>query len=298
MSYYNYAHSPNFVAMLISKCMKNILFPTDFSNNSLNALEYAINLLKDIPCNFYVLHVDSLSHSGVESNSLLMSPKIANINPKDTLTETFTRIQSNTANKGHHFIALLDYGNLIDIIRRTVLDKKVDLIVMGTKGASGIKETIIGSNTGNVITKVSCNLLVIPEKAEPSKPKEVAFPTDYNIFYSHSILEAISDILKITKAKLSVLNVSKPHVKLNAFQIQNMDYLQDYLLELYEKSHSIHQMNHKQVKSAIESFVVQEDMDMVIMVAKNLNFLQQLLFDTTIKKISFQTKVPMLVLHE
>jgi len=278
--------------------MKNILFPTDFSNNSLNALEYAICLFKDIPCNFYVLHVHSLSDSGVESNSLLMSPKIANINPKDTLTETFTRIQSNSANKGHHFIALQDYGKLIDIIRRTVLDKNVDLIVMGTKGASGIKETIVGSNTGNVITKVSCNLLVIPEKAEPSIPKEIAFPTDYNIFYSHSILEAISDILRITKAKLSVLNVSIPHVNLNAFQIQNMDYLQDYLLELYEKSHSIHHMNNKQVKSAIESFVVQEDMDMVIMVAKNLNFLQQLLFDTTIKKISFQTKVPMLVLHE
>ena len=77
-----------------------------------------------------------------------------------------------------------------------------------------------------------------------------------------------------------------------------MVYLQEYLEELYENSHSIHNLKHERAKSAIEQFVVRENIDMVMMVAKNLNFLQQLLFDTTIKKISFQTKVPLLVLHE
>jgi hypothetical protein len=37
---------------------------------------------------------------------------------------------------------------------------------------------------------------------------------------------------------------------------------------------------------------------MLVMVAKNLNFLQQLLFDTTIEKLSFHSRVPLLVLHE
>ncbi|MEQ9581619.1 MAG: universal stress protein, partial [Arenibacter sp.] len=128
--------------------------------------------------------------------------------------------------------------------------------------------------------------------------KEVAFPTDYNIFYSHSILEAISKMLRLTEAKLKVINVSKPSVFLNDTQNQNMAYLQDYLLELFERSHSIHNLKHEKTKSAIEQFVVSEKIDMVIMVAKNLNFLQQLLFDTAIKKISFQTSVPLLVLHE
>lgn len=169
---------------------------------------------------------------------------------------------------------------------------------MGTKGASGIKETILGSNTGNVMTKVPCNLLMIPEKAQQCIPKEIAFPTDYNIFYSYSILEAISKILRITEAKLRVVNVTKPGVQLNETQNQNMVYLQDYLLELYEESHSIHNLKHEKSKNAIEQFVVSEKIDMVIMVAKNLNFLQQLLFDTSIKKISFQTSIPLLVMHE
>ena len=169
---------------------------------------------------------------------------------------------------------------------------------MGTKGASGIKGTILGSNTGNVMTKVPCNLLVIPEKAAQCVPKEIAFPTDYNIFYSHSILEVISKMLRITNAKLRVVNISKPNIKLNEAQRQNMVYLQDYLLELHEKSHSIHNLKVERTKTAIEEFVINEKIDMVIMVAKNLNFLQQLLFRPSIKKISFQNSVPLLVLHE
>jgi nucleotide-binding universal stress UspA family protein len=278
--------------------MTNILFPTDFSLNSWNAIKYAIELFKDAPCNFYVLHVDSLSRSGVESNSFVMPSKGINMALRDQLADTFALIKAITTNKEHHFIALHEYGYLIDIMRKTVLDKKISLIVMGTKGASGIKETILGSNTRNVMTKVPCNLLMIPEKVVQGIPKEFAFPTDYNIFYSHSILEAISKMLRLTEAKLKVINVSKPGVFLNDTQNQNMAYLQDYLLELFEKSHSIHNLKHEKAKSAIEQFVISEKIDMVIMVAKNLNFLQQLLFDTTIKKISFQTSVPLFVVHE
>ncbi|SMG18539.1 universal stress protein [Arenibacter troitsensis] len=278
--------------------MKNILFPTDFSENSWNAIAYALKLFKDAPCNFYVLHVDPLSRSGVESNSFVMPSKRLNTDPRNHLADIFGRIKTSTTNKEHHFIALHEFGNLIDIIRKTVSDKKINLIVMGTKGASGIKETILGSNTGNVMTKVPCNLLMIPEKAEQCIPKEIAFPTDYHIFYSHSILEAISNMLRITKAKLRVVNVSKPGVQLNDTQNENMIYLQDYLLELYEDLHSIHHLKNEKAKRAIEQFVVRENIDMVLMVAKNLNFLQQLLFDTSIKKISFQTSIPLLVMHE
>ncbi|MCM4153416.1 universal stress protein [Arenibacter sp. N53] len=278
--------------------MKNILFPTDFSNNSWNAIEYAIKLFKDVPYNFYVLHVDRLSQSSVESNSFIMPYKASNISVNDNLTNIFARIQNTASNKEHHFIALHDYGNLVDIIRKTVMDKKIDLILMGTKGSSGIKETILGSNTENVMTKVHCNLLVIPENAEPSLPKEIAFPTDYNIFYSHSILEAISKMMRITNANLKVVNITKPNVKLNLPQKQNMIYLQDYLSELHENSYSIHNLEHERSKNAIEGFVIKKKIDMVIMVAKNLNFLQQLFLNSTIKKISFQTRVPLLVLHE
>jgi nucleotide-binding universal stress UspA family protein len=217
---------------------------------------------------------------------------------KEKLEELFQRIERLPINPKHHFIALQDYGNFVNILRKKVGGKKIDLIVMGTKGASGIKETVVGSNTGDVITKVPCNLLVIPENAELGSPKEIAFPTDYHIFYSHAILEAISEILHICKANLQILHVSNFQKGLSPFQKKNKAYLQDYLQELFGTSHSFHTLKDQNVKTAIEAFAKTGNIDMLVMVAKNLNFLQQLLFDTTIEKLSFHTTIPLLVLHE
>ena len=42
--------------------MKTILLPTDFSDNSWNAIEYALNFYKELNCNFYLLHVSKVSN--------------------------------------------------------------------------------------------------------------------------------------------------------------------------------------------------------------------------------------------
>lgn len=163
---------------------------------------------------------------------------------------------------------------------------------MGTKGAPGIQEAVVGSNTGDVITKVPCDLLVIPEKANLKKPIEIAFPTDFNIFYSHTILESISEMLHLSGANLRVINVLKPNVKLNHSQKQHKYYLEDYLEELFADSHSFQTIADEKVKNAIEGFAARGNIDMIIMVAKNLNFIQQLLFDSTIEKLNFHTTIP------
>jgi nucleotide-binding universal stress UspA family protein len=278
--------------------MKTILIPTDFSENSWNAVEYAVRLFHDIPCTFYMLHVGRLSQSNIRSNSLTMPPEDLEISVKEKLTDLFERIERLPIEKSHHFIALQEYGNLVGAIRKVVDDHNINLIVMGTKGASGIQRAIIGSNTGDVITKVARNLLVIPEKAVFNKPKEIAFPTDFTIFYSHAILSALSEILRITGANLQVINVTRPKMRFSRAQNQNKGYLTDYLEELFKNSHSFHTLTDKTVKTAIESFTEKGNIDMLVMVAKNLNFLQQLLFDSTIEKLSFHTTLPLLVLHE
>ena len=278
--------------------MKTILTPTDFSQNAWNALEYTIRLFRDVPCTFYVLHIGDLKDSSVKGNSFAVSAEKIDSSIKERLDQLFERIRKLPTNKLHRFIAGQEYGNIVNIIRKQIDDKDIDLIVMGTKGASGLKETIIGSNTGDVITKVACNVLVVPDRAATVPPKEVAFPTDYNIFYSHSILEAISEVLIISRANLHILNVIKSKGRLTKGQQKNKVYLKDYLEETFHNAHSFKSIIDKDIKLAIQNFVSNDKVDMVIMVAKNLNFLQQLFFDTTIEKLSFHTTVPMLILHE
>ncbi len=232
------------------------------------------------------------------SNSFSFPKETIETSIKEKLGALFKRLEKLPVSKEHHFIALQEYGNLLDILRRTVDEKKIDLISMGTKGASGIKEVVIESNTGDAITKIPCNLLVIPEKAVFTSPEKIAFPTDYNIFYSNPILEAISEIMQITQARLRVINISILDGMLSPIQERNKSYIQDYLEELFATSHSFQSLKYSTVKTAIEQFVRNEDIDMLIMVGKNLHFLQYLLFDSTIEKLSFHTTVPILVLHE
>tara|TARA_R110000868_G_scaffold340595_1_gene601276 strand:- start:811 stop:1644 length:834 start_codon:yes stop_codon:yes gene_type:complete len=277
--------------------MKHILVPIDFSNNSINAITYAMELFKNTTCSFYILHVGKLNQSDIANNAFLTFPTSTEQSVEQKFKANFSKIKKLNFNTKHHFFPLLEYGNIIDKIRETVHNKKIDLIVMGTKGASGIKEKIIGSNTGDVITKVPVNLLVIPEKATYKTLKNISFPTDYNTFYSYKILNTLTELLHLDEGNLRVINASTKK-KLNIVQLKNKAYLQDYLEEVFEDTHSFHSINNMKVKNAIEDFTNDGKTDMILMAAKSINFLQQILFDTTIQKLSFHTTVPLFVLHE
>lgn len=278
--------------------MKHILIPTDFSANSWNALEYAMRFFKKEACTFYILHIGDLKEAGVSGNSFAFPVEKINLSIREKLTSLFKKIEGLSINKNHHFVTLQEYGNFIDVVRKTVDFKKIDLIVMGTKGASGIKAAIVGSNTGDVITKVLCNVLVIPENAPVTTPDKMVFATDYNLFYTYPILKSLTELLQISKADLHILNVSQGKTILMNSQEKNRAYLQDYLEETFPDVHNFHRIAERDIKSAILNFVADNQIDMLTMVAKNLNFFQQLLFDTSIEKLSFHTSVPLLVLHE
>lgn len=277
--------------------MKTVLIPTDFSENAWNALEYAISLFSDISCDFYIIHVAEVNQSSVQANSFPF-PKAGGGLSATEPDQLFQNIARLPANEKHHFTFLQEYGNLIPRLRQVVDEKKIDLIIMGTKGASGIKGTVVGSNTGDVITRIHCEVLVVPEDAAYHPIAQIAFPTDYNIFYNHTILGAITEIVRLTQADLSVLNVARPHSYLSPSQENNREFLFDYLQESFPNQSTFHSVAGKNINQAIQDFIILKNVGMLVMAAKNLNFLQQLFFDTTIEKLSFHSRVPLLVLHE
>lgn len=281
--------------------MKNILILTDFSENAWNALKYAQQLFRPTKCNFYLLHVSDfinypVSAGSIEEDDLVTEERI--VPSKKQLNDLLKKIEKTFLNQNHKYLGVHEHGFLLEAIKKNIAEKKIDLIIMGTKGATGMRKRIIGSNAGDVITKVKCNTLIIPKGVAFSVPQEVAFPTDYNIFYSHKILEAVTEILKLSKGNIRVMNVSKSDRQLSKEQKINYEYLLDYLNETFPKNNGFHTITNKSVNSAIQCFVESRAIDMIIMVAKNLNFLQQMLFDSLVEKISFHTKVPFFVIHE
>jgi nucleotide-binding universal stress UspA family protein len=280
--------------------MKNILLPTDFSENSWNAIKYAINFFEKEKCNFYLLHVNKLSHVVLNDSPYIATQDVIEdvyTKPaKKLLREVLKRITAHSLSKiNHRFYTITDYNFFIESIRNQVEEKKIDCIVMGTKGASGLKEIIVGSNTGNVITKVKCTTLAVPEGAQFEELHELAFPTDYSLSYDIQILEPLYEILEKFDASLRMLHISKKKANLNSSQNKNKELLDDYFNNL---THSFHYLTNKKVEDAIQCFVESRNINMICMVAKNLNYFQQMLFHSKVESIGYHTEIPFLVLHE
>ena len=279
--------------------MKNILFPTDFSENSWNALAYALPFFEKKRCNFYLLNV--CRPPAYISGDMPYAPasdivEKTVISPARTeMDKLLKRINKLSYNVKHNFVRLIEYNFLIDAVKNTVEEKDIDLIVMGTKGASGLKGKILGSNTGDVITRIQCPTLIIPEKAQYTKPKEIAFPTDYNLLYNIRILDNLLETGNAFDAAIRVLYVAKKDEKLNTEQQENKELLQGYLKGL---EHSFHQLTNNNLEDAIQCFTESRGIDMIVMVAKNLNYFQQIFFKPTVEEISYHTEIPFLVLHE
>jgi len=280
--------------------MKNILLPTDFSENSWNAIEYALRFLAKAKCHFYLLHVNRIS-ALVDSDmpylptqdvvkELIISPA------KKELQQLQKRISEQLPhNKNHKFYALSDYNFFIESIRKHVIEKKIDMIIMGTKGSSGLQKFIIGSNAGDVITKVPCATLVVPENARFNGIKELAFPTDFALTYNFQTLVPITEVLENNDATLSIVHIGQNIKDLNIGQVKNKELLEEYFSE---DKHSFYFLTNDKIEEAIQCFVQSRKIDMIAMVAKNLNYFQRILFLPTVEEISYHTDVPFLVLHE
>lgn len=280
--------------------MKNILLPTDFSENSWNAIEYAIKLFETSQISFYILHINTPSNIATEDIPYIPTndviEEVYTLPAKQKLLNIIKRIAKRyPENKNHSFYTLTDYNFFIDSIRKYVADKNIDCIVMGTKGVSGLAKYILGTNTGDVITKVKCSTLAIPENAKFIKLKEIAFPSDFLLSYDVNILQPLYEILQIHKGALRILHISSQKTELNTDQKTNREILKDYFSPFTQ---SFHYLTNKKVEDAVQCFVESRDISMICMVAKNLNYFQQILFHSKVKEISYHTEVPFLVMHE
>ncbi len=277
--------------------MINVLIPTDFSDNSWNALKYAIQFFKGEPVSFYLAHIRLSDHTDSEdvvSHGIAVAHrKASKVNDKlDKMISTLQNLYPGIANE---ITPVYEHGLFIDGIKRIVRDKNINFIFMGTKGASGLKEVTVGSKTGELITRIKCPTLVVPENATFSPPEEIVFPTDFNIYYKNKILLTLAEIMAIHDSAVRVLNVTRANIKLSELQENNKDILSDFLAD---KPSSFHLISENTLEEVLPDFIETMGIDMIAMVAKNINFFQRLLFRPSVAKISYHTKIPFLVLHE
>lgn len=280
--------------------MKKILLPTDFSDNAWNAIVYALDLYADEACTFFLMNSytpplsgasTSITSSSITKTLLDASKKIS----RKGLEEVLEKITSNYTNELHQFKTISKFDFFLDAVKELVEKETIDLIVMGTKGASGLKEVIMGSNTAGVMGKMDCPVLAIPEKAVFKAPQEIAFATNYDRYYDRNEMAELLHIAGKYNAAIRVLHASTMTDRLSGEQ----ESIKNYIGELLEMlPHSFHNLTGVSLETAVRVFIQSRDITMLCMVGKHHNFFERILGKPRIKEISFHINIPFLVLHE
>ncbi|WP_053992003.1 universal stress protein [Mangrovimonas sp. TPBH4] len=276
--------------------MKNILLPTDFSENSWNAIKYALQLFENETCKFYLLH--TYTPPIYQVDYALMIPD--NLSMVDTarakavegLNDFMERINKEFPNSKHTFESQAIFNTLIQEIIIFARQKAIDYIVMGTKGASGTKGILFGSNTVHVFKNVKCPVLAIPEDFSFETPHEVLFPTDYSIQYKESQLKPIRDILSAHSSRINILNVV-PDIGLSDWQESNKAILDGYFKNM---AHIFHSLRDLTVVEAIAKFQVKAKINLLVMINNKHSFFENLFFKSNVNQIGFNLKVPFLLI--
>ncbi|HUH28646.1 universal stress protein [Gelidibacter sp.] len=274
----------------------HILIPTDFSQNAWSATVYALNLYADHPCTFYLLNSFSLDHT--DSRSYITTRFL------DSLTETsrteLSALKDRAAelysNPNHEFEVISTSEEITLAIKRAVQINNIDLVVTGTKGATGVNKYFLGSNTVKVMQSLkSCPMLAVPDAYEFKAPTHMAFPTDFTRVYEAKELQALLNFADLYQAHIYVLHI-KLQSELSERQNSNMRVLQAHLVN---HQHTFHWVEKSATKSdEINEFVKDLKIDVLAMVNYKHSFVERVIKEPVIKKIGFQPMVPFLVIPE
>lgn len=276
--------------------MLRVLLPTDFSDNSFEAIRYAILTFKDTPCKFTLMHtyMPPIYHAEylIGSPGQIGLGDVIQENAVTNLNKLQSRLESQYKNSKHSFDSYACMNTLPNQVIEMVEDNKIDVIVMGTKGATGAQEILFGTNTVHIIKKAKCPVIAIPPNFEYEIPKNILFPTDYEVDFKPGPLDVFLKIAKQHTSSIEVLHVSYGY-ELSEKQQKNKEKLASVLKSV---AHLFHNQPNQEVIQAINNFQQQHKMNLLVMVQNKHTFIERLFIEPIIKKIGFHITIPFMVI--
>ncbi len=271
--------------------MKRILVPTDFSKNADNALLYTIQLANHFEAEIEILHAyDAITTTGSMMNVL----EYVRENAERDLARTIKNFREHLS-YGTKLTGRVIQSTAIDAIISAGRSKDLDLIVMGTQGASGIKKLFFGSTTERVMQEVKTPLLAIPSNFKYRKPKRIALSLDaQDIKDDKATFQPLLKILESFSAQLSIVHV------LNEENYTDFDHDIIHLTKEKDIIHVTYKIDEYKtnVNRLLEEFTTVCPTDMLCMIRREKGFWNRLFFKSVTTKEIFNCPVPLLILKE
>ncbi|MFV8367815.1 universal stress protein [Flavobacterium sp. XS1P27] len=276
--------------------MRKILFPTDFSEVSKNAFIYTLKLADSIDAEIITMHVYQLPQANYVNvaeylHEIYDVTELSNFdNYKDEVPILRHIAEENNLDKVKisHVLIL---GNLIEEIQKITKHENIDFIVMGTKGATGLKETFLGTVATKVMNDVKAVVLAIPERCKYQPIKNLLYITEYNSTDIESFMRVMA-LAKVFQAHIDCLHVEPLHHKNKKNDMEDWNEL--------IKNHNIalHAISGDDIEGIILNFIDLYKINMIAMRVYHKNFFEKLFEISLSKKLAFHVNVPILAIHE
>lgn len=280
--------------------MKNIVLPTDFSDNAWNAIFTALKLFTNVECTFYLLHAyepNALNMLGQKGQQRLgvIYDSLSEYSRQE-LNKVMAYLKKNLHNPKHSFEMIPESDPLENALAQLVEQKEADLICMGTQGATGAKQVFMGSNTVKVLKKIKdYPILVVPSDHDFKALKSLAFPTDFSNKYEQHQLLPMTELVSLWKTNIQIVHVAV-EFEMNDQQLLNQKGLKKYLDGFDVMFYNIDFEDN--IAHTLEKFIMNTEIDMMALIRYQHTFWEKIIGEPVIKKMAFHTKVPLLILPE
>jgi nucleotide-binding universal stress UspA family protein len=277
--------------------MRKVLLPTDFSEGAANALQFLTQQFRYEPIEITLLHtyhlqiVDPFTHQEMIS----MMEKELRASAEQKLENIKQKILHELP--GSHVSCVTRLGLAVDEILDFSKENNIEVIIMGTLGASGLSEVLIGSNTAKVIEFSRCPVLAIPlhfrSNRLPTEKLKITYACDFTDLDLYSFLQ-LNKFLSLCNGKLCLMHVAKSKADVNSIFVQEIiDFLSlsfnELQFELIEAPDTL---------KGIKEFGEKNPQNILAMTTHKRTFLDKLYSKSITASMAFHNQTPLLALHK
>jgi nucleotide-binding universal stress UspA family protein len=176
--------------------LKNILFPTDFSERSAAALPYAAAIARHYDAKIYLAHVV------VAEEAVSLPAEVPSASNRAMAQQEMAILDRCDLLNGLQYEALVEEGELWDVLSKMIKDRAIDVIVLGTSGGAGFRKLIAGSVADEIMREASCPVLAVG----PEVPARTQLSGDLRCILYAADLQPWSDLALAYAASLAEEN--------------------------------------------------------------------------------------------
>jgi len=241
--------------------MKKILVPTDFSPNAENALKVAVQMARRFDGEIFLLHMLELPLgiidpvSGSNTNDLpeaLFFMKLAKKRFKELMSQDYL--------EGIKVHETVEFHQAFEGIMEISQKHNCDIIIMGSHGATGLKEIFIGSNAEEVVRNSTIPVMIIKNDRPNFVVNNLVFATDCKLKNKHT-LSKVKKFAEKIDATLHLVYINTA----NNFVIEEeaQKYLEDFVRGENLKNFTLNIYNDVTVENGILNFATSINAELI-----------------------------------